>query len=79
MDVLSGDWKSKGRLARPTSRALEATRGTVVEDVETGWVGAVVALVGFVVSRISPLLSPVLVAVLLGVVVVGGGDLEADR
>ena len=43
-DVLSGDWKSKGRLARPTSRALEATRGTVVEDVETGWVGAVVAV-----------------------------------
>ena len=43
-DVLSGDWKSKGRLARPTSRALEATRGMVVEDVETGWVGAVVAL-----------------------------------
>jgi hypothetical protein len=43
-DVLSGDWKSKGRLSRPTSRALEATRGTVVEDVETGWVGAVVAV-----------------------------------
>lgn len=43
-DVLSGDWTSKGRLARPTSRALEATRGTVVEDVETGWVGAVVAV-----------------------------------
>lgn len=31
-------------MARPTSRALEATRGTVVEDVETGWVGAVVAV-----------------------------------
>ncbi|APH01760.1 hypothetical protein ASJ30_09670 [Janibacter indicus] len=44
MDVLSGDWKSKGRLARPTSRAMEATPGTVVEDVETGWVGAVVAV-----------------------------------
>ena len=43
-DVLSGDWKSRGRLARPTSRALEATPGTVVEDVETGWVGAVVAV-----------------------------------
>lgn len=43
-DVLSGDWTSKGRLARPTSRAQEATRGTVVEDVETGWVGAVVAV-----------------------------------
>lgn len=43
-DVLSGDWKSKGRLARPTSRTLEAVRGTVVEDVETGWVGAVVAV-----------------------------------
>ncbi len=44
MDVLSGDWKSKGRLARPTSRAMEAAPGTVVEDVETGWVGAVVAV-----------------------------------
>lgn len=44
MDVLSGDWKSKGRLARPTARAMEATPGTVVEDVETGWVGAVVAV-----------------------------------
>ena len=44
MDVLSGDWKSKGRLARPTARAMEATAGTVVEDVETGWVGAVVAV-----------------------------------
>lgn len=43
-DVLSGDWKSESRLARPTSRAQEATRGTVVEDVETGWVGAVVAV-----------------------------------
>ena len=43
-DVLSGDWKSKGRVARPTSRALEATPGVVVEDVETGWVGAVVAV-----------------------------------
>ncbi|WP_435199012.1 DUF3097 domain-containing protein [Janibacter sp. GS2] len=43
-DVLSGDWRSSGRLARPTSRALEATRGTVVEDVDTGWVGAVVAV-----------------------------------
>ena len=43
-DVLSGDWTSKGRLARPASRAQEATRGTVVEDVETGWVGAVVAV-----------------------------------
>lgn len=43
-DVLSGDWRSKGRLARPTSRPLEATHGTVVEDVETGWVGAVVAV-----------------------------------
>lgn len=43
-DVLSGDWRSQGRLARPTSRPVEATHGTVVEDVETGWVGAVVAV-----------------------------------
>ena len=43
-DVLSAGWQSKGRLARPTSRALEAVTGTVVEDVETGWVGAVVAV-----------------------------------
>ncbi len=43
-DVLSGDWRSSGRLARPTSRPIEATRGTVVEDVDTGWVGAVVAV-----------------------------------
>lgn len=43
-DVLSGDWRSRGRLSRPTSRPLEATRGTVVEDVETGWVGSVVAV-----------------------------------
>ena len=43
-DVLSGDWRSSGRLARPTSRPLEATPGTVVEDVDTGWVGAVVAV-----------------------------------
>lgn len=41
-DVLSGDWRSTGRLSRPTSRPLEATAGTVVEDLETGWVGAVV-------------------------------------
>lgn len=41
-DVLSGDWRSTGRLSRPTSRPLEATPGTVVEDLETGWVGAVV-------------------------------------
>ena len=41
-DVLSGDWRSKGRVARPTSRPLEARPGTVVEELETGWVGAVV-------------------------------------
>lgn len=43
-DVLAGDWRSSARLARPTSRPLEATPGTVVEDVETGWVGAVVGV-----------------------------------
>lgn len=43
-DVLSGDWRSSGRLGRPTSRPLEATHGTVVEDVDTGWVGAVVGV-----------------------------------
>ena len=43
-DVLSGDWRSSGRLGRPRSRPVEATHGTVVEDVETGWVGAVVAV-----------------------------------
>ncbi|WP_048556725.1 DUF3097 family protein, partial [Nostocoides japonicum] len=37
-DVLAGDWRSKGR---PRSRAVEAERGLVVEDVETGWCGAV--------------------------------------
>lgn len=41
-DVLSGDWRRQGRLARPTSTATEAEQGLVVEDVETGWVGAVV-------------------------------------
>ncbi len=43
-DVLSGDWRSSGRLGRPASRPLEATHGTVVEDVDTGWVGAVVGV-----------------------------------
>ncbi|XVX21662.1 DUF3097 domain-containing protein [Actinomycetota bacterium] len=38
-DVLSGDWRApKGGRATP----VEAERGLVVEDVETGWVGAVV-------------------------------------
>ena len=38
-DVLSGDWRAPrgGR-----SREVEAETGLVVEDVETGWVGAVV-------------------------------------
>src|SRR6476659_252872 len=38
-DVLSGDWKAPrgGR-----SREVEAEHGLVVEDVETGWCGAVV-------------------------------------
>ncbi len=43
-DVLSGDWRSQGRLARPRARDEEAVDGLVVEDVETGWVGAVVAV-----------------------------------
>jgi hypothetical protein len=38
-DVLSGDWK---RPPRGRSVDLPAEPGTVVEDVETGWVGAVV-------------------------------------
>ncbi len=37
-DVLSGDWQSRGR---PRSRTVEAETGLVVEDVETGWCGAV--------------------------------------
>lgn len=40
-DVLSGDWK---RPPRGRAVDLPAERGTVVEDVETGWVGAVVAV-----------------------------------
>ncbi|HET6967282.1 MAG TPA: DUF3097 domain-containing protein [Ornithinibacter sp.] len=38
-DVLTGDWR---RPARGRSVELAAEAGTVVEDVETGWVGAVV-------------------------------------
>jgi len=38
-DVLGGDWR---RPPRGRSVELPAERGTVVEDVETGWVGAVV-------------------------------------
>ncbi|MGG5258571.1 DUF3097 domain-containing protein [Phycicoccus avicenniae] len=38
-DVLSGDWRKP---ARGRSVELAAEPGTVVEDVETGWVGAVV-------------------------------------
>ncbi|GGL26394.1 DUF3097 domain-containing protein [Phycicoccus endophyticus] len=38
-DVLSGDWR---RPPRGRSRELPAEPGTVVEDVETGWCGAVV-------------------------------------
>ncbi|KRE62531.1 DUF3097 family protein [Nostocoides sp. Soil756] len=38
-DVLAGDWK---RPPRGRSVELAAEPGTVVEDVETGWVGAVV-------------------------------------
>ena len=38
-DVLGGDWR---RPPRGRSVELAAEPGTVVEDVETGWVGAVV-------------------------------------
>ncbi|SDP12202.1 Protein of unknown function [Pedococcus dokdonensis] len=38
-DVLSGDWKVP---PRGRSREVEAENGLVVEDVETGWCGAVV-------------------------------------
>jgi hypothetical protein len=38
-DVLSGDWRAP---ARGRAREVEADAGLVVEDVETGWVGAVV-------------------------------------
>jgi hypothetical protein len=38
-DVLSGDWKVP---PRGRSREVEAVTGLVVEDVETGWCGAVV-------------------------------------
>lgn len=38
-DVLSGDWKAP---PRGRSREVEAEQGLVVEDVETGWCGAVV-------------------------------------
>jgi hypothetical protein len=38
-DVLAGDWKAP---ARGRSRPVEAVGDLVVEDVETGWVGAVV-------------------------------------
>lgn len=40
-DVLAGDWK---RPKRGRSKDVEATDGLVVEEVSTGWVGAVVAL-----------------------------------
>ncbi|WP_462417761.1 DUF3097 domain-containing protein [Kytococcus sp. Marseille-QA3725] len=40
-DVLAGDWK---RPRRGRSQEVEATPGTVVEDVATGWVGAVVSV-----------------------------------
>ena len=38
-DVLSGDWRAP---RRGRAREVEAERGLVVEDVETGWCGAVV-------------------------------------
>jgi hypothetical protein len=40
-DVLSGDWRTP---ARGRSRPVPAELGLVVEDVETGWCGAVVAV-----------------------------------
>lgn len=41
-DVLAQDWRRSGRLARPTWTPTEAHNGLVVEDVETGWCGAIV-------------------------------------
>lgn len=41
-DVLAGDWRAAGRPGRPTATPTPAEPGLVVEDVETGWVGAVV-------------------------------------
>jgi len=40
-DVLAGDWRAP---ARGRSRPVTADTGVVVEDVETGWCGAVVAV-----------------------------------
>jgi hypothetical protein len=40
-DVLAGDWRAP---ARGRSRPIAADAGLVVEDVETGWCGAVVAV-----------------------------------
>jgi hypothetical protein len=40
-DVLAGDWRAP---ARGRSREVPADAGLVVEDVETGWCGAVVAV-----------------------------------
>lgn len=40
-DVLAGDWRKP---PRGRSQEVQATVGTVVEDVTTGWVGAVVAV-----------------------------------
>jgi hypothetical protein len=40
-DVLAGDWRAP---ARGRSRPVAADSGLVVEDVETGWCGAVVAV-----------------------------------
>ncbi|HEU5240920.1 MAG TPA: DUF3097 family protein, partial [Ornithinibacter sp.] len=38
-DVLSGDWRPRGR---PAPAEVPAEPGAVVEDGETGWCGAVV-------------------------------------
>ena len=40
-DVLSGDWRAAGRRR---AREVEAQTGMVLEDVETGWVGAAIAI-----------------------------------
>ena len=41
-DVLAGDWRRAGRHGRAAPPAVPAEAGLVVEEVETGWCGAVV-------------------------------------
>ena len=40
-DVLSGDWRARGTGRGARAQTVEAEYGLVVEDVETGWCGAV--------------------------------------